>query len=112
MSVSGVSPRPHASSFSACSATSRRAASHAHVGTTSSMATCSTTNYNSILLGQCNVKPEPQLTFYQAKKLKDTTEALQAKVCVLIHDQLSCFKPYAIKLLSICIEFGKPSTIL
>ena len=86
MSVSGLSPRPHASSFSACSAASRRAAAahhHAAAGTTSSlsMATCSTTNYNSILLGQCSIKPEPQL-IYQAKKLKDTREALQAKVCV------------------------------
>ena len=78
MSVSGLSPRHHASSFSTCSAASRCAAAHA--GASSSMATCSTTNYNSILLGQCSIKPEEPQLFYQAKKLKDTREALQAKV--------------------------------
>ena len=85
MSVSGLSPRPHASSFSTCSAASRRRASaqHAAAGTaSSSLATCSSANYNSILLGQCSIKPEKQL-FYQAKKPKDTgKEALQAKVCL------------------------------
>lgn len=76
MSVSGVSPRPYAGSFSSGVTSRRRAASPA-LGSPSS-------GYNSALLDQCSIRgSEPHQQFiFQASKLKEKKyrEALQAKV--------------------------------
>ena len=77
MSVSGLSPRPYAGSFSG-TASPRRAASPA-LGAAPS--------YNSILLDECSIRPESHRFFYQAKQLKEARarEALQTKVSMLMY---------------------------
>ena len=74
MSVSGLSPRPYAGSFSAGAATRPRAASPALGAVASS--------YNSILLDECSIRPVSHRLFDQAKKIKEARakEELRAKV--------------------------------